>query len=462
MTVEVQMKGVPGWSAILMCALVAAALMASEVGAQDQETRKITLKEAIETAAERNISSIQASNRVASGKVSVHQAAAQFLPDLSASASGSRRYTEPAEASASPGSYATSSSVTARMSSSLTLFDGLGNINSLRAAQLGLRADQQSYEHARQTVIFQTASSFLNVLMNRELVQSQRENLEAQRQHLALIEEFYKVGNRSLADLLQQQAAVAQAELQVFSAEQAEGVSKLQLLQTMGIEPTVGYEAVPLPVDQLNLKLEAPDADSALQEALVHRADLAGEKAQVEVASRQVTVARSGYWPSLSLSVGGTSSYSSQNETDGLSHQMLETKPELNAGLSFSVPVFDRLSTRSNVQQAQITLRNEKLNLEDLERQVTLDVRQALLDYETAVKRLRAADAQLQYAQQALAATTERYRVGAATLVELTASRAQYANARTERVQAGYSIIIAWLATGYYKGDIDAALGLLG
>ncbi len=448
MTAEVQMKGVPGWSAILMCALVVAGLMATEVGAQDQETRKITLKEAIETAVERNISSIQASDRVASGKVSVNQAAAQFLPDLRASASGSRRHAE--------------SSVTAGMSSSLTLFDGLGNVNSLRAAQLGLQADRQSYEHARQTVIFQTASSFLNVLMNRELVQSQRENLEAQRQQLALIEEFYKAGNRSLADLLQQQAAVAQAELQVFSAEQAEGVSKLQLLQTMGVEPTVGYEAVPLPVDQLNLELEAPDADSALQEALAHRADLAGEKAQVEAASRQVSVARSAYWPSFSVSVSGASNYSSQNKTGGFSDQMLETSPELNAGLSFSVPVFDRLSTSSNVQKARITLRNEKLNLEDLQRQVTLDVRQALLDYETAVKRLRAADAQLQYAEQALAATTERYRVGAATLVELAASRAQYANARTERVQAGYSVMKAWLATGYYKGDIDAALGLLG
>ncbi|MFH1221382.1 MAG: TolC family protein [Candidatus Eisenbacteria bacterium] len=439
---EVRMMGTVGRPIVLVCALVAGLLVGEAFA---QETRRITLREAIDTALECNVSALQASDRVASSRVSVRQAATQFLPDLSASASGN----------------GTGSSASSRLSSSLTLFDGLGDFNSLRAAQLGLQADRRSYERTQQTVIFQTVSGFMDVLMNRELVQSRQENLEAQRQQLALVREFYKVGNRPLADLLQQQAAVAQAELQVLNAEQTEGVSKLQLLKTLGVEPTADYEAVALQLDQLIPKFEAPDPDPTLREALAHRADVAGQKAQVEATAKQVSVARSGYWPSLSIGLSGGSSYS-ENRSGSFSHQMWGTSPAFDIGLSLSLPLFDRLRTRSSIQQADITLRNQKLTLEDLERQVTLDIRQALLDYETAVKRLRAADAQLEYTQQALAATTERYRVGAATLAELAASRAQYANARTDRVQAGYTVVIAWLAIGYYRGDIDVALRMLG
>ena len=432
---------------VVMAGLVAA------TGALGQEATKVTLQEAVRSALDRNTTTIQAANRVASSRASVLEAETQFLPDLSAGASVARAYDNHGHTSPS--------SMTGHVSSSLTVFDGLGNVNSLLAAQLGLKADLGSYDRARQTIMLQAASSFLSVLMNGELVQSQTENLDAERQQLTLIQEFYKAGNRSLADLLQQQAAVANAELQLLNAQQTEGVSKLQLLRMMGVEPMLSYDAVPLPVDQLNLVPESLNPDSTLQQALAHRSDVVGEKAQVDAASKQVWVARSGYLPSLSLSAGGSSSYSYGDKADNFSQQFLKDNPTYSISLSLSLPIFDKLRTRTSVRQADLSLRNERATYDDLKRQVTLEVRQALFEYDTATKRLRAAQAQLDYAKQALDATEERYRVGAGTLVELAASRAQYANARTERVQAGYNLVETWLGVGYYKGDIESMIGSL-
>jgi outer membrane protein len=446
---EDEMRIPSRWPGMWACAFLAVALVAPRVWAE--EPRRVTLEEAIRTAAERSIASLQAADRVDAGKASVWQAAAQFLPDLRFSASGDRALGRTSDSM---------KTVKASLSSGLTLFDGLGNVNSLRAAQLGLDADRGTYARTRENVIFQAASDFLDVLMNHELVASAQENLDAQRQQLDMIQEFYNAGNRSLADLLQQQAAVAQAELQLLSTEQTEGVSKLQLFKTMGVEPTTGYDAVPLTLDPLNLESQPPDPNSALEAALAHRADLAGQRSQVAAASKRVWAARSGYWPALSISAGRSNGYSSPT-TNGLFRGLRDSRPTLSAGLSFSAPIFDRLQTRTSVEQARIALRDERFGLEDLGRQVTLEVRQAQLAYETATKGLRAAEAQLQYATQALAATAERYRVGAATLVELAASRAQYASARTQRVQAGYNVVIAWLAIGYYRGDIDTAVGQL-
>jgi outer membrane protein len=427
-----------------------------------QETETINLQQAIDTALKSNPSILQAKNRVAASRISVGQARAEFYPDLSASLSGSRNYSKSAAAGGGTGDYEGSDGVSARLSSNVSLFDGLSTINSLKKSNLDLAAGAQNYDHSRQELIFNTISDYLDVLMTGELVESQLNNLEAQRQQLSLTEEFYNAGNRSLADVLQQRATVAQAELQVLDAEHQESQAKLGLRGTMGLEPTADYRVEPVPHDSAMSAMPEGSLDNIVKDALTNRSDIAAEERLVQSASRQVAIARAGYWPSLSLGFNAGSNYSSSNEYSGFSDQMFEDNPSFGAGLSLSIPIFDRARTSSSVQQAKIALDNEKLALAGLRQQVIQEARQAVLDYEDAAKRLQVADAQLEYAAQAFEATNARYKVGASTLVEVTASNAQYVSARNERVRAVYTLILARIALGYHAGDIGQAVPMLG
>ncbi len=427
---------------------------------QAQETRLITLGKAVQIALENNIDLKQFSNQVAVSELSVRQAKADFYPNLNASVSASEGYGRTFDPITDRTEGQDSQSLNTRLSSSVTLFDGFNNVASLEKSKLDLAAQKESLSRTSQSIIFTTISQYLQILTDKELVLSEKENLEAQRQQLDLIEEFYRAGNRSIADVLQQKAAISQAELRVLTAERNLNVSKLQLLETMGLKPTVDYQVATLSMEDFTSNPVNGDSAQLVQNAVAKRPDVEAQKIRVDAANKQMRVARSGYWPSLSLSVDAGSSYSSQYEFGGFSDQVLDTKPNAGVGLSLSMPLFDRSRTKNNVEQAKVQLANERLGLESLKQEVTFQIQQALLDYQTAVKQLEVAEAQLAFARQALEATEGRYNVGASTLVELTQSRAQYVEAANDRVRARYNVLLNRVAVDYYQGDTDRTISL--
>jgi len=423
--------------------------------AEAQNARTISLGDAIDAALEQNVELRQSSNQVVSGEISVRQSKTAFLPDLSASASASKSYSRDYDPVTDLTEGRESGSLSLGLSARVTLFDGFSNIASLQSSRLQLSAARQSFQRTRQSIIFETFSRYLQVLMDGELLASERENLAAQRQQLLRIEEYYKVGNRSRADLLQQQAEISQAELSVLRAEESLNISKLQLLKTIGREPSTDYEVEILPVEELVDQMAGKETDIDWIGALPQRADVSAQTLSVEAAKKGITSARSGYWPSLSLSAEIGSGYSSPSEYGDFSDQVLDINPSARIGLSLSIPIFDRSVTRSSVQKSQIQLANEQLNLEDLRQTVSLEIQQALFDYSSAQKGLEAARAQLEYTRQALQVTAERYDVGSAILAELSLARAQFVSANKDWIQANYSLLIDRVALDYYTGRLN-------
>ena len=87
--------------------------------------------------------------------------------------------------------------------------------------------------------------------------------------------------------------------------------------------------------------------------------------------------------------------------------------------------------------------------------QVSLDIRRAYLDYKAAQERLKAAEAQKTAADAAVEATQARYRVGAATLVELSQSRAAQVQAASALVNARYTLVFQDALMSYYTGELE-------
>jgi outer membrane protein len=422
-------------------------------GAGNAGPSELGLPEAVGIALEHSTTMEQAASRVASGRISLGQAKAGLLPSLSAGASAGEQYARGGPESDSPGHYQGSGSASAHASSGITVFDGFSNINSIRSASRELAAGEATYERTRQSVVFTVISDYLAVLESGELVSSRRDNLEAQRQQLALVEEYYRAGKRSVADLLQQQAAVANAELQVLSAEQEESTSKLQLTADMGVAPTFDLTVEPLQASAKTIYPIDSTKDAILAAALGLRPDVAAQRNKVSAASIKVAVARSGWWPSLALSAGASSSLLDRAYEDQIGY---------NVGVSLALPIFDRFQTRASVKQAKISLSDEEASLAELERTVALEVERAILSYETARKKHEVAQAQLDYAIEALRATTARYEVGSSTLAEVAASNAQYVSARNDLVQAAYQLLLGRIVISYYQGNVGEMARILG
>jgi outer membrane protein len=132
--------------------------------------------------------------------------------------------------------------------------------------------------------------------------------------------------------------------------------------------------------------------------------------------------------------------------------------------LGISIPLFDRGTTQTATEKAQIEQQNADLALQTQRQQVGLDVRRAYLDYQAALQQLAAADAQQKAAALAVSTTQQRYQVGAATLVEVTQARATQVQAQSAYITAKNNLVFQQSLMSYYTGDLNpgSASGLFG
>jgi outer membrane protein len=202
-------------------------------------------------------------------------------------------------------------------SSSVNLFNGFADMASIREAGLGLGASENSFKRARQRILSQTASQYLQIFLNEEHIQVEEENLNAQQQQLESIQAGYEAGNRPIADVLQQQTSIAQTEQRLIAARRDYELSVLHLKQTLHLSP---FSEVAFESPAEGLFVLAPmtyDANILVVQAIKAREDVTAQRLRIEAAEAGISVARSGYYPSISLNASTGTNYSSQNNQFG-------------------------------------------------------------------------------------------------------------------------------------------------
>lgn len=427
--------------------------------AQAQQARQITFDEAVRIALERNVTLKQTENNLEAQAAQVTAERGDFLPNLNFFLQPTQTYGSTFDQNTLGFISETTQSVSGSFSSSLNLFNGFADVASYRQAERVFDQRDYTYDRARQTVVFDVASTFLEVISNREQIGIREESLASQQQQLEQIEEFVNVGSRPVSDLYQQQAAVAQEEFQILEAQRQLQLSETRLIQVLQLDPFGSYTfVVPELSEEAPLTPEAYDVSTLLREAFARRADLRAQEAGIAAAEAGIRVARSGYLPTVSLNARTSGSYSSTAEDAfniGLADQLFDNRRSESLSLSVNVPIFNRFEVNNQVQQAEVQYENAQLALEGRQQDVALQVRQAFLDYQTAVKRLDVTEKQLIASERALEAAQERYNVGATTLVELTQVRADYVQAASDRISARYTLLFQEKLIEYYTGTLD-------
>lgn len=415
--------------------------------------RTITFGDAVGVALKQNVAIRQAQNANALDETAVRQQRLQFLPDLRLNVSGSEnvgrsfnqtegRITDQSTQSASTG-----------VSSGITLFNGGQNVANLRAARLGEQASTQDLTRTRQTVVFTVASNYLELVAQQEQLRVQQQSFAALQQQEDQIKRFVDVGSRPISDLYQQQASVAAARVSVVETQRALELAKVDLIQTLQLDPAGTYEFVAPVVNDSATAGREYNLDSLMARAYTLRADIDADEARVGAAEQDVKAAQGSKWPTVSLSLGYNTAYSSASDLSVA--DQLNQRRGGSVGIGVSIPLFDRGSTDLATQRAQLQADNARLALQQQRQDVALEVRRAYLDHRAAQERLAAARAQQIAADQALAATRERYRVGAATLVELTQSQAAQVQAASALVNARYALVFQQSLMSYYTGELD-------
>ncbi len=438
--------------------LMAAALSAGAAGLAAAQSpaglaapgKAITLDDAINLALQQNTAVRQAQNSSDLSSAVVHEQKEQLLPSLSLSVTGANNLGR--NFSPSDGAIVNqqTQSLNTGVSSSITLFDGGRNVANVRSAEASQNAATQDLTRAKQTAVFTVMSDFVNLTNAEQQLGVQQENLKSLQVQQDQIQKLVDAGTRPVADLYQSEASVASAKLAVTQATNAIELAKVDLIQTLQLDPLASYDFVPsTPTAAAST---STNLDALIAQAWQNRADLDAQNARVAAAQQDVKAAASSKLPTVSVGASYSTGYSSAADAAFTNQLNQRQGGGLSIGVSF--PIFDKGAASLAEQKAEIGAENAQLDLAQQKQQIALDVRRAYLNEQSAEQQLVAAQAQLTAAQNAVDATQKRYEVGAATLVEVTQSRAQQVQAATAVVTANNNLALQQAVMSYDTGNL--------
>ncbi len=425
--------------------------------------KELSLKEAINIALQRNTTLQRNVNAIKNYEAGVMSAYGNFLPSLSASGSWGWNRSEDEGTTYNIGSIVINTppsitenrSYSADVTSNITLFDGLANYANLSKSKNDLEAAKLTLERQKQDIVFQTISSYYDVLNAQQLLKVKEDDLKWNQKNLETISERNKLGAVTLADVYSQQVKVGNAELALVQAKNTFETAKSNLLYYLGLDVLENYTfsdtLTTNEKDILNKNLteDYQNISDLVDQAMKYRSDYQSMKLNLESAGENVTIARSGHLPSLT---GQLSFNSYANNFDKLARLSNKT---YRVGLTLSIPIFSGFSVSERVQSAEVQEENTKLDLTDLERDIKRNIQKTYLDLQAAEKGLKVSEKNVTASEENRKIEQEKYSLGSGTLLDLLIANSDYTTAQTNYIDSQFNYIKLSEQLKYYLGVLD-------
>ena len=430
----------------------AIALAPLALGAQQplsQQPRAITLDEAVRLAQQNAPAVIAARGTVRNNAAQVRRNKATFLPSVSLNAGTSRQDGVSFFQGELVPYRGDAWSFNNGLSANLELFDGGQRFADLRAARARVDAAEASEVNQRFSTALSVKQQFYNVLAAREAETAARQQLQQAEQQLAVSVARVRAGAATKSDSLRSAIQVGNARLQVLTAQNNINNANVALTRLIGGEFMVTAdsagvdEPLALGVDSTTLAALVADAPQVRQS----QADLVAARASVKSA-------RTAWLPSISASYSYSNSASSPGFDTGnlflLGSSSNPNSRRLN--FNFSYPLFNNLQRETAIVTAQVQERNAEASLRDARLAAEQSLAQALGALRLAQERISIQQASVVAGEEDLRVQTERYQLGAATLLDVLTSQSTLNQARVALVQARLDARVA-------KAQIEALVG---
>jgi outer membrane protein len=296
---------------------------------------------------------------------------------------------------------------------------------SARASASSLRESEKT---TMAVVLFGVRNAYFQARAAKELVVVATETLANQKKHMTQTEGFVEVGTQAPIALAQSRTDVANARVQLISAENGYETARAQLNQAMGVEASIDYDVS----DERQPAVEGEDAttDVLLGEAVKNRPELSALMSQVAALELTVRSLQGSYGPSLGLEA----TYSNSGV------QLSSLTWNAAALLNLSVPIFLGGLTPAQIREGKANVDVARAQL-DLERQqVRLEIEQARLAVRAAKSVVDAAAEALVNARDLLSLAEGRYETGFGSIIELGDAQIALTAAEQQSVQADYTV----------------------
>lgn len=473
---------------LLICALLTVPFFLSAQVDSTSTTRAWSLQECIDYALKNNLTVKRSEIAVENSEVDVRQTVWGRYPTFNGSVSYGYSWGRGLDPVSNDFVSQEIKSANLGAQGSVPLFTGLNIYNSVQQYRKAYAASEFDLQKARNDVMLNVASLFINVVFNKELVDNAQYQLASSKQQLDRTRRQVAVGTLPKSEQLNLDAQVAQNELTLVQQENALALSILQLKQALQIPAS----------DELDVQIPELEASDLILENTPQEIFQIARQSLPEIRSAELKVlsaeygikaARGNYLPRLSLVGSLNTNYSSRAESvfhpdEGY---VLSTTPvafvngDLNSpvfgiqpsgsfrntygfkdqfkdniyrtlGLQLIIPILNGYQTRASVQRSILVNERAKIDQVEISNTLRQSIETAYNDALAASKTYNSAQRQVAAREEAFRMMEQRFSAGAANSFEFQVSQNDLFQARTNLTRAKYEFIFRVKVLDFYQG----------
>ncbi len=473
---------------------------------QSIEAKKWTLQECIERAKDKNLDIEDSRLNLENSIYSLDQNNWSQLPSVNAGAGYGLNWGRSIDPTTNQFRTERINSLGLNANANLNVWNGHQTRNSIKQSKVDILANEFDLQTQENNIALAVANSFLTVVLNKEILQNNQYQLTIAQEQFQRTSVLVEAGSLPISNKLDLESQVATAELNIINAENNLALSTLNLKQLLLIPASEPFDVAIPEVPDPGEALLKDSPETIYDVATGHLPDLRSADYRSESAVIGEKIAKGGYYPSLGLNAGlrtnyssaadrerfvqdgstqiinnnpigfltesdgspGTQVYSSvtggfttnsQTEIDGFTIEnsypvgnQLTDNISQNVSLNLSIPIFNSMQTRINVQRSKIAYERAEINKQRVENRVRNDIEQAYNRAVSSSKTFQAREKQVLALRESFRVTEQRYNLGVVNSTDYQVAVNNLNAAETDLVRAKYDYIFSLKVLDFYQG----------
>tara|TARA_R110002072_G_scaffold302406_1_gene485202 strand:- start:11764 stop:13080 length:1317 start_codon:yes stop_codon:yes gene_type:complete len=414
--------------------------------------KKWTLEEAVAYAVENNISVKQSELDLDLADIQKDDAIGRFLPSLNGNASINSNTGANINPVTNSFENTTFTSFTTGFQSNVTLFDGLRNLRQLQRAKMQQIASQYNLSQMKDDIALFVANSFLQILFEKENLKIIQAQIEITKEQLNRTNELVDAGVVPRGDLLEIKSTLANDEQRIVRAENQIRIGLINLAQTLLIKDYENFDIVDTDYELPVSTILDQSVSDVIQKAKETRYEIKIASQNLDIAEKDLQIARGAYYPTLSAFAGYNTRWADNDFFNRNFITQLYENDGTFIGAQLQVPIFNGLGVRNNVKRSKINIERANYQKEQAELDLESNVYQAYTDAQGSLKAYEAAVVAEEAQEQAYEYSKERFEVGIINSFEFSQALLRYENTQSEAIRAKYDYIFKLKLLELYFG----------
>lgn len=368
------------------------------------------------------------------------------------------------------------------LSAGVDLFNGLQNHQNIKAREAGMSAATYDLEAQKNDIALSVSAAYLQVLMIDELIGSAEQQVTISTQQLERIRIMVEAGATNVGIQYDLEAQLSRDKSLLTQRQNEQRIAMLQLKQMMLLPATAEF-LLEKPAVDASSDVQLENTETVYGYAVESMPEIKRAEFSLHQWESQLGMAKSGYYPSLTLSGSVGTGYSGLrteiqslnfvgNESIGFTESgenvftpvfdpnlvkvpfttQLSDNFNQFVGLSLNVPVFNRYNVRNAVKQAEINRSIAELQLEQEQLGLRQRIESAKADAEAARALYVASRDAVRSSEKAFEFAEARFEAGAINVTEFNTTKNNLLIAEAERSRALYDFVFKSKVLDFYMG----------